>query len=295
MSGTPREMRWTSASLPVPRTPSSVSTAASSVTSQPGCGWGPRSLGVLRSQVDHRSPDGGPSRSSGAMVSSHSMSSSSRRFLPRRRCSERLGTAGSPGRMLHRRRGQIGGWPMGGAETREGHAKAVTGHPPFPAGASNAPESLPSGASSAPGDQRARFRQSPGRAATGFIPSRAPGRHAAAARDGVPAVDAGSTEERRSAPSAVAWSTCHGLVEGLDEGGRWFLRRGSGTAPLSAEEKRTLAEMLVGVPQRHDRRARRCAGQAGVRPTDSGPEAGTRDPAAQRGSSGRARSTIVRL
>src|SRR5215469_3703484 len=46
--------------------PSSVSTAASSVTSHPGCGRGPRSVGVDWSQVDQRSPSGKPSVSSWA-------------------------------------------------------------------------------------------------------------------------------------------------------------------------------------------------------------------------------------
>jgi hypothetical protein len=51
--GTARSSRCTSASLPVLSTPSSVSTAASSVTSQSGCGVGPC---CPMSQVDQRSP-----------------------------------------------------------------------------------------------------------------------------------------------------------------------------------------------------------------------------------------------
>ena len=63
--GTQRRTRWTSASLPVLTMPSSLSTAASSVTTQSGCGVGPRSNGVDRSQVDQRSPSSGRSSSVG--------------------------------------------------------------------------------------------------------------------------------------------------------------------------------------------------------------------------------------
>jgi hypothetical protein len=72
--GTPRLIRKTSASLPVFRMPSSVSTAARSVTSQPGCGLGPRWVGMDWSQVDQRSPSGRPS-----VVSNSSIDGSARR------------------------------------------------------------------------------------------------------------------------------------------------------------------------------------------------------------------------
>ena len=64
--GTPRRTRKTSASLPVFRMPSSVSTAARSVTSQRGRAAvrGPRRRGW--SQVDQRSPAGRPATSSWA-------------------------------------------------------------------------------------------------------------------------------------------------------------------------------------------------------------------------------------
>src|SRR5579875_2939915 len=91
--GTPRLSRKTSASLPVFRMPSSVSTAASSVTSQSGQGIGPRSVGVDRSQVDQRSPSGSPSVASNAPMGGSrrrrarlaAAGSSSKRRLPRRR------------------------------------------------------------------------------------------------------------------------------------------------------------------------------------------------------------------
>src|SRR3954470_20545234 len=56
--GTQRRSTWTSASLPVLSTPRSLSTAASSVTTQSGRGLGPC---VAPSQEDQRSPSGGVS------------------------------------------------------------------------------------------------------------------------------------------------------------------------------------------------------------------------------------------
>ena len=53
-SGTARSTRCTSASLPVLRMPSSVSTAAADVTSHGGRGSGPRSVGWVAGQVDQR-------------------------------------------------------------------------------------------------------------------------------------------------------------------------------------------------------------------------------------------------
>ena len=92
--GTPRWTRKTSASLPVFRIPSSVSVADSSVTSQSGCGRGPRCAGVDWSQVDQRSPALTPSTASmSSREASPSRwrsrlaklgSSSSNRGLPRR-------------------------------------------------------------------------------------------------------------------------------------------------------------------------------------------------------------------
>src|SRR5256885_1226401 len=79
----------TSASLPVFTTPSSVSTAASSVTSQSGYGLGPRSPAVDRSQVDQRSPASGLSSSvssgsgRGERFRYRGSSSSNRRRRPR--------------------------------------------------------------------------------------------------------------------------------------------------------------------------------------------------------------------
>ena len=60
-SGTARSSRKTSASLPVLRTPSSVSIAACSVTTQSGRGSGPREPRSTSSQVDQRCPSPGPS------------------------------------------------------------------------------------------------------------------------------------------------------------------------------------------------------------------------------------------
>src|SRR3954471_23702333 len=67
LPGTARSSRNASASLPVLRMPSSVSTAACEVTTQPGRGSGPRQSGSTLSQVDHRWPSS--SRSSDAWKS----------------------------------------------------------------------------------------------------------------------------------------------------------------------------------------------------------------------------------
>ena len=75
--GTARSTRWTSASLPVLSTPSSVSTAPCSVITQLGRGSGPCSA---PSQVDQRSPSGGPSSSTPARSSSVAGSNGPRRF-----------------------------------------------------------------------------------------------------------------------------------------------------------------------------------------------------------------------
>src|SRR5271167_650276 len=137
--------------------PSSVSTAASSVTSQSGCGFGPRWVGIDWSQVDQRSPSGRPSVASNTSIGGSDRcprtrlavvgSSSSKRCLPRRRAA--LGQGDGPPVLNSPRRAEgkscTGGAPqLSGEQGRRECARDGPRHvaPPFAQPASAGPNLL---------------------------------------------------------------------------------------------------------------------------------------------------------